>query len=196
MEILLKQDDELDPLDLEYKKILLGKDLTAADVEGVWKSRFANERPWLTEHVAAHQVMLPKVHERKVDENGIAWSSGRRKTAVARVFLRQGKGKFLINGKEHVDFFQGLDSRWDIVCPLLFTEMWGKFDVRAIVEGGGRSGQQGAVRYALSKALQNFNPELRPILKSYGLLRPDMRQVERKKYGRKKARKSPTWVKR
>ena len=114
---------------------------------------------------------------------------GRRKTSVARVILLPGTGKITINRRTLEDFFPIETLRTDVLRPLDATQTAGKYDVRVNVEGGGTTGQAGAIRHGLSRALLEFNPELRPKLKSAGFLTRDAREVERKKYGQPKARR-------
>lgn len=114
---------------------------------------------------------------------------GRRKTAVARVILRSGNGKITVNNKEFEQFFPQLLSREDILLPFKATETEGKYDVLVNVNGGGTTGQAQAVRLGIARALIEINPDFRSSLKVDGLLTRDPRMVERKKYGRPKARK-------
>ncbi len=114
---------------------------------------------------------------------------GRRKTAVARVILKNGNGKITVNNKEFEQFFPQLLSREDILLPLKVTENEGKYDIHVNVNGGGTTGQAQAVRLGISRALVEINPDYRSALKVDGLLTRDPRMVERKKYGRPKARK-------
>lgn len=117
------------------------------------------------------------------------YGTGRRKTATARVYLRPGSGKILVNKRDIEDYFPSRTLRMIIKQPLLTTETAEKFDVFVNVAGGGISGQAGAIRHGLSRALVEFNPELRPKLKAAGFLTRDSREVERKKYGLRKARR-------
>lgn len=114
---------------------------------------------------------------------------GRRKNAVARVFLRTGSGKITINDREFEKYFPIKFHRDDVLLPFILTETTGKFDVYVNTNGGGTSGQSEAIRLAISRALLFVNAVYRPALKSAGLLRRDPRMVERKKYGQPKARK-------
>jgi small subunit ribosomal protein S9 len=114
---------------------------------------------------------------------------GRRKTSVARVILRNGTGKITINKKEFEKAFPLTVNRNDIVKPLEITETLGKYDILINVRGGGFTGQAQAIRLGIARALIDLNPDYRPALKSEGLLTRDPRMVERKKYGRPKARK-------
>ena len=124
------------------------------------------------------------------------YGTGRRKNAVARVRLVPGTGKVTINGRDINDYF-GLETLKLLVnSPLVLTENEGKFDVVVNVVGGGCAGQAGAIRHGLSRALLQFNPELRPILKKAGFLTRDPRMKERKKYGLKAARRAPQFSKR
>lgn len=115
--------------------------------------------------------------------------TGRRKTAVAQVRLVAGNGKTIINDKEIKDYFPIEDHRTDVYKPFTLTNTKGTFDVFVTVKGGGVSGQVGAVRLGVSRALVSINPENKEVLRANGLLTRDPRMVERKKYGQKKARK-------
>ena len=124
------------------------------------------------------------------------YGTGRRKHSVARVRVFNGTGKVTINGRDINDYF-GLETLKLLVnSPLVLTENEGKFDVVVNVVGGGCAGQAGAIRHGLSRALLQFNPELRPILKMAGFLTRDPRMKERKKYGLKAARRAPQFSKR
>lgn len=114
---------------------------------------------------------------------------GRRKNAVARVYLRNGSGKVMVNDKELEKYFPLKEHRDNLFLPFIATETSGKYDVHAKVNGGGISGQSDAIRLGISRALEEINAEFRAPLKSEGLLKRDPRMVERKKYGQKKARK-------
>lgn len=117
------------------------------------------------------------------------YGTGRRKTAVARVYLRPGSGKIVVNRRDFDEFFPNQVLKMVIRQPLLVTETADKFDILVNVVGGGTSGQAGAIRHGISRALLEFNAELRPKLKSVGFLTRDARKVERKKPGQPKARK-------
>lgn len=124
------------------------------------------------------------------------YGTGRRKTSVARVRLVPGDGKVTINGRDMDDYF-GLKTLELIVRqPLVLTEMADKYDVVAKVDGGGTTGQAGAIRHGISRALLELDKELRPVLKSAGFLTRDSREKERRKYGLKKARKASQYSKR
>ncbi|HYL73893.1 MAG TPA: 30S ribosomal protein S9 [Bryobacteraceae bacterium] len=115
--------------------------------------------------------------------------TGRRKTSVARIFLRTGKGEITVNGRTFEHYFANESARAMVRQPLLATEMADKFDILILTQGGGPAGQAGACRLGIARALIEFNSELRPKLKQLGLLTRDPRQHERKKYGQKGARK-------
>jgi small subunit ribosomal protein S9 len=121
---------------------------------------------------------------------------GRRKQAVARVYVRPGTGKFIVNGTETREYFGRMSLDILLREPLVSTGFAEKFDVLANVAGGGKSGQAGAVRMALGRALTQVDSALRPTLKAAGMLKRDAREVERKKYGRHKARRRPQFSKR
>lgn len=122
--------------------------------------------------------------------------TGRRKTSVARVFLVPGTGKFIINKKDIEEYFDYETLRVTAREALEITESIGKFDVYVNVKGGGFTGQAGAIRHGISRALLEVSEELRPVLKRAGFLTRDPRKKERKKYGLKKARRSPQFSKR
>src|SRR5687768_6274702 len=123
-------------------------------------------------------------------------ATGRRKEAVCRVRLLQGSGQWKINDRPLEDYFPSATHRMIINEPLKLTETEGRYDIIATIEGGGISGQAGALRHAISRALLGLDPDLRPALKSAGFLTRDAREKERRKYGLKKARKAPQYSKR
>jgi small subunit ribosomal protein S9 len=133
---------------------------------------------------------------KKVDKHGRAYATGKRKDAVARVRVKPGSGKITINTRAFEVYFARPVLRMMIQQPLVSSNRQGQYDVVCTVSGGGLSGQAGAVRHGLSKALTNFEPELRGVLKKGGFLTRDSRVVERKKYGRAKARRSFQFSKR
>ena len=136
------------------------------------------------------------VVEPKIDNLGRAYATGKRKDAVARVWIKPGAGKITVNARELDTYFARPVLRMMIQQPLVVAARNGQYDVICTVAGGGLSGQAGAVRHGISKALTNFEPDLRSVLKKGGFLTRDSRTVERKKYGRAKARKSFQFSKR
>jgi small subunit ribosomal protein S9 len=122
--------------------------------------------------------------------------TGKRKTSVARVILRPGEGSWWINGRSLEEYFPRLLHRAQVLAPLRVAGLEGRYDVRVRVEGGGPSGQAGAIRHGIARALVEAHPDLRVTLKREGFLARDARIVERKKAGLKKARKAPQWAKR
>jgi len=124
------------------------------------------------------------------------WGTGRRKTAVARVRIKEGTGKFVVNGLEADAYFPLEVQRSDVRAPLTITEMAGRVDVFVNVNGSGKHSQSGAVLLGLARALKEFRTDLEPALRDSGYLTRDARKVERKKYGHKKARKSFQFSKR
>ena len=136
------------------------------------------------------------INEPKIDTLGRSYATGRRKESTARVWVKRGTGKISINGKEMVNYFARPVLQMQLNFVFDVTERKDQFDVIATVKGGGLSGQAGAVRHGLSRALSLFEPSLRIPLKAAGMLTRDSRVVERKKYGRAKARKSFQFSKR
>jgi small subunit ribosomal protein S9 len=134
--------------------------------------------------------------EPKRDALGRSYATGRRKDAVARVWVKPGKGEITVNGKKVGQYFARPVLRMLITQPFLVADRYNQFDVYCTVTGGGLSGQAGAVRHGISRALTLYEPELRTILKAAGFLTRDPRRVERKKYGKAKARRSFQFSKR
>ena len=134
--------------------------------------------------------------EPKVDKMGRAYATGRRKESVARVWLKKGSGQVIINGKPQDQYFGRQTHLLVLNQPFLIADRVSAFDVMCTVKGGGQTGQAGAVRHGISRALENMEPELRPVLKKAGMLTRDARVVERKKIGKHKARRSKQWAKR
>ena len=124
------------------------------------------------------------------------YGTGRRKTSVARVFIKKGKGDIVVNGKPLDAYFARETGRMVVRQPLEVANVVGEFDIKVNVDGGGETGQAGAVRHGLAKALTHYEPELRGPLKKEGFLTRDSRVVERKKYGKRKARRSFQFSKR
>ena len=140
----------------------------------------------------------PEVAERvqQIDAQGRAYATGKRKNAIARVWIKPGRGTITINGRDQEVYFARPVLRMMIAQPLQVADRLGQFDVIATVVGSGLSGQAGAVRHGLSKALTYYEPGLRTVLKPFGFLTRDSRVVERKKYGKAKARRSFQFSKR
>lgn len=144
--------------------------------------------------VAVAEAAAPA--EPQIDAQGRAYATGKRKNAIARVWIKPGSGKITVNGREVEVYFARPVLRMLINQPFSAASRAGQYDVVATVTGGGLSGQAGAVRHGISKALIRFEPALRPPLKKGGFLTRDSRVVERKKYGRAKARRSFQFSKR
>ena len=134
--------------------------------------------------------------EAKRDALGRSYATGRRKNAIARVWIKPGKGEISVNGKRVTQYFARPVLRMLITQPFLVTDRYNQFDVFCTCNGGGRSGQAGAVRHGISRALTYYEPDLRGVLKLAGFLTRDSRVVERKKYGKAKARRSFQFSKR
>ena len=145
---------------------------------------------------AVNPVVEAPVHVQKLDKQGRAYATGKRKDAVARVWIKPGKGKITVNGRDLEVYFARPVLRMILQQPFGVANRVGQYDVMVNVVGGGLSGQAGAVRHGVSKALTYYEPELRGPLKKAGFLTRDSRVVERKKYGHKKARRSFQFSKR
>ena len=150
----------------------------------------------LTEDGPAAEVAVAAPVEPKIDNLGRSYATGRRKDAAARVWVKRGTGQMKINGKDVSEYFARPVLQLILAQPFETAERVGEFDVVATVRGGGLSGQAGAVRHGISRAMTLFEPGLRPVLKAGGFLTRDPRVVERKKYGKAKARRSFQFSKR
>jgi len=150
------------------------------------------------DQLAALKPAAPEApkYVQKLDAQGRAYATGKRKDAVARVWVKPGSGKIIINDRAVETYFARPVLRMMIQQPLVASNRQGQYDVICTVSGGGLSGQAGAVRHGLSKALTNYEPDLRSVLKRGGFLTRDSRVVERKKYGKAKARRSFQFSKR
>ena len=146
--------------------------------------------------VQAPAQIAAVVREQEIDAQGRAYATGGRKDAVARVWLKPGTGKIVVNGRDQETYFARPSLRLVINQPFGVTERTGQYDVIATVKGGGLSGQAGAVKHGIAQALSKFEPLLRSAVKAEGFLTRDSRVVERKKYGKAKARKSFQFSKR
>ncbi|MFM2301374.1 MAG: ribosomal protein [Pseudomonadota bacterium] len=151
--------------------------------------------------VAADVAVTPAappapLREKEIDAQGRSYATGRRKDAVARVWIKPGTGKVTINGRDQEVYFARPTLRLVLNQPFQVSEREGQYDVIATVKGGGLSGQAGAVKHGISQALTKFEPVLRSVVKAAGFLTRDPRVVERKKYGRAKARRSFQFSKR
>jgi small subunit ribosomal protein S9 len=142
------------------------------------------------------QQRAPEDAKPKLDAQGRAYATGKRKNAVARVWLQRGNGKITVNGRDLPVYFARPVLRMILNQPFVIADRMGQYDVVCSVDGGGLSGQAGAVRHGISRALINYEPGLRPVLKQQGFLTRDSRVVERKKYGKAKARRSFQFSKR
>ena len=145
---------------------------------------------------AAIATSTAPLREQELDQHGRAYATGRRKDAVARVWIKPGKGKITVNGRDQEVYFARPTLRLIINQPFAITDRAEQFDVIATVKGGGLSGQAGAVKHGISQALSKYEPALRVTVKAAGFLTRDSRVVERKKYGRAKARRSFQFSKR
>ncbi len=148
-----------------------------------------------TSAAAPTQPAAP-VYVQKLDKEGRAYATGKRKNAIARVWIKPGNGKITVNGKDYDAFFARPVLQMILQQPIVAAARKDQYDVIATVSGGGLSGQAGAVRHGISQALTHYEPELRAVLKKGGFLTRDSRVVERKKYGKAKARRSFQFSKR
>ena len=165
---------------------------TLADLKDVLAAQQATATVTATTPILSDR---PKV-EPKRDALGRSYATGRRKKAIARVWIRPGKGEITVNDRKVVQYFARPVLRMLLTQPFLVADRYNQFDVYCTVTGGGLSGQAGAVRHGISRALTNYEPDLRGILKVAGFLTRDSRVVERKKYGKAKARRSFQFSKR
>ncbi|MBK6707582.1 MAG: 30S ribosomal protein S9 [Sphingomonadales bacterium] len=145
---------------------------------------------------AAPAAPAAPLREKEVDAQGRSYATGRRKDAVARVWLKPGTGQIVVNGRDQTVYFARPTLRLVINQPFDVTERVGQYDIVATVKGGGLSGQAGAVKHGIAQALSKFEPALRSAVKAEGFLTRDSRTVERKKYGKAKARRSFQFSKR
>ena len=150
----------------------------------------------IAEVPTAPVVPTMPLRDKQVDAQGRAYATGRRKDAVARVWIKPGSGKVVVNGRDQDVYFARPTLRLVLNQPFQISEREGQYDVIATVKGGGLSGQAGAVKHGISQALTKFEPALRGVVKAAGFLTRDSRAVERKKYGKAKARKSFQFSKR
>jgi small subunit ribosomal protein S9 len=160
------------------------------------RQAMAVARPAPTAAIPAAMAIVPEDVQPKRDELGRSYATGKRKNAVARVWIKPGNGKIEVNGRDSPVYFARPVLRMLLNQPFVVTDRLGQFDVWCTVKGGGLSGQAGAVRHGISRALIFYEPGLRPILKHGGFVTRDSRVVERKKYGKAKARRSFQFSKR
>ena len=146
--------------------------------------------------VKSKPIDLEVSNSPNIDKQGRAYATGRRKTSVSRVWLKYGKNQIIVNGKKSTDYFKRKILNTILEEPIEKTDNLEKLEIFSTVVGGGLSGQAGAVRHGISRALVNLDPTLRKKLKNLGFLTRDARKVERKKFGRHKARRSPQFSKR
>jgi len=176
------------------KEVMEGAAAAAAAAAATTALETADAAPETADKEVEAEVVAPV--EPKIDALGRAYATGKRKNAIARVWIKPGPGKITINGREVETYFARPVLRMIINQAFTVAGREGQYDIMATVTGGGLSGQAGAVRHGLSKALTYFEPALRPALKKAGFLTRDSRVVERKKYGRAKARRSFQFSKR
>ncbi|MEO1730726.1 MAG: 30S ribosomal protein S9 [Pseudomonadota bacterium] len=165
-----------------------------ADLKDIAGDAPAGDAAEIAQTTAANPTM--PLREQELDAQGRAYATGRRKDAAARVWIKPGTGKITINGRDQEVYFARPTLRLIIDQPFSITDRQGQYDVVATVKGGGLSGQAGAVKHGISQALTKYEPELRSVVKAAGFLTRDSRVVERKKYGRAKARRSFQFSKR
>jgi len=166
-----------------------------ADTNTLEDLKAVMEGEGLTDGIAENVTAAP-IREPKIDEQGRSYATGKRKNSIARVWIKPGSGKITVNGRDQEVYFARPVLRLIIRQPFEVAERLDQYDVIATVKGGGLSGQAGAVKHGISKALTYYEPALRGALKSAGFITRDSRVVERKKYGKAKARKSFQFSKR
>lgn len=166
--------------------------------DGTPESRqaLAAHRAWQAEKSRRVENARPPLRVSEIDSRGRSYGRGSRKSAQARVWIQPGEGEVVVNRREFSSYFCLESDREKILGPFVATSTCGSFDVVAQVRGGGTSGQAGAIRLGLARALEKYDPDYRPAMKYQGFLTRDPRKVERKKIGLKKARKAPQWVRR
>ncbi len=176
----------------------LGKATAAAETAAPADAQAPADGEAASEETPAPQSDEPAapVYVQKLDAQGRAYATGKRKNAIARVWIKPGNGKITVNGREFKTYFARPVLQLVIHQPILAAERKDQYDIVCTVKGGGLSGQAGAVRHGVSKALTYYEPDLRGVLKKGGFLTRDSRVVERKKYGKAKARKSFQFSKR
>lgn len=199
-----KKSDSKKPAKATEKKDKKPKKETAVhdlkDLKKEVQKAEAQAAPAATEFVA--MPLQPRKSDEPIvrvvvrDAKGRSYGTGRRKDAVARVWLQPGSGKVIVNGRDQSKYFARHTQRLILNQPFLIVNSVGHFDVMCTVKGGGLSGQAGAVRHGISRALEKFDPQYRPALKKAGLLTRDSRIVERKKVGKHGARRTKQWAKR
>jgi small subunit ribosomal protein S9 len=165
------------------------KTASATQLSGIKAAVKEQAKEQKTATAPAETVKEAPKYEKKVDKQGRAYATGKRKNAIARVWIKPGSGKILVNGRELKVYFARPVLQMIVNQPFAVADRNNQFDVEVLVNGGGLSGQAGAVKHGISKALTHFEPDLRKPLKTAMFLRRDPRVVERKKYGRAKARK-------
>ena len=172
------------------------QDAAPAQAETATPAAETSADAYLAGNVDAPAQPATPLRQQELDKQGRAYATGRRKDAVARVWLKPGTGKITVNGRDQEVYFARPTLRLVINQVFGITERTGQYDVVASVKGGGLSGQAGAVKHGISQALTKYEPALRPPVKAAGFLTRDSRTVERKKYGRAKARRSFQFSKR
>ena len=191
-------DDRQNPSDSRQSLADLGATLNQqreAAVQGAGDQADTSADAYMAGEVEAPVQRAP-LREQEIDKQGRAYATGRRKDAVARVWLKPGSGKITINGRDQEVYFARPSLRLVINQPFGIAERDGQYDVVCTVKGGGLSGQAGAVKHGISQAITRYEPILRAPIKAAGFLTRDSRAVERKKYGRAKARRSFQFSKR
>ena len=178
----------------EIKSLEGLKDAVAANAVAAPAAGAEGDAPAVDPGLANNEAA--PVYEQKRDELGRSYATGKRKDAIARVWVKPGTGKITVNGREVEKYFARPVLRMVINQPFTVANVDGQFDVMCTVKGGGLSGQAGAVRHGISKALSLYDPAMRPSLKKAGFITRDPRVVERKKYGKAKARRSFQFSKR
>lgn len=174
----------------------MAKEETVKDLKDLKDVKEAAEKADSKETKSDEKATPAEKPQPKLDAQGRAYGTGRRKDAVARVWVKPGKGKIIVNTQTQDVYFKRKTQQLIINQPFLTVDRLNEFDVICTVKGGGLSGQAGAVRHGISRALVNFDPELRSPLKKAGMLTRDSRTVESKKIGKHKARRTKQWAKR
>ena len=189
-----KKETKVEETVTDLKDLKAATDKAAAEAGDTPATDAAPDAEATTDEPVQSTAPIERVVE--IDAQGRSYGTGRRKDAVARVWIKKGTGKVIVNGRDQTVYFGRRTHQLILNQPFLVVDSVGHYDVICTVKGGGLSGQAGAVRHGISRALEKFDPANRPALKKAGMMTRDARIVERKKVGKHKARRTKQWAKR